>query len=81
LEGCRVRTEQPFTKSVDARVEVCFQMLGLPFQLAGTTRQIVDAHTVEIQFLEISRRKREELAQVIEELQELKARKQAASKG
>jgi hypothetical protein len=70
LERCRVRTDQPFTKAIDIRVEVCFQMLGLPFQLAGMTRKIEDPHTVEIQFLEMSRRKGEELAQVIEELQE-----------
>jgi len=81
LEGCKIRTEAPFTKAMEIRVEVCFQMLGLPFQLAGLTKEILDTHTVEIQFLEISRRKREELAQVIEELEELRIKKQAADKG
>jgi len=68
LEGCSVRTGALFTGGQDVRVEVLFRLQGLPFQLAGVTASMLDRDTVDIRFLEMSRRKREELSQVIDEL-------------
>jgi c-di-GMP-binding flagellar brake protein YcgR len=70
MGGCWVKTKERFGGELQARVEVCFQMLGLPFQLLGVTKVTKDKYTVEVEFLEMSRRKQEELTQVLEELRE-----------
>ena len=70
MRGCSVRTVQRFGGELQSRVEVCFQMVGLPFQLLGVTKTSRDNYTVDIEFLEMSRRKQEELAQVLQELRE-----------
>jgi hypothetical protein len=70
LEGCCLHTAEPFVAGIHARVEVDFQMRGLPFLLAGVTEDVRNKKTVDIRFLEISFRKRQELADLIEELRE-----------
>ncbi|MGH9606006.1 MAG: PilZ domain-containing protein [Terracidiphilus sp.] len=67
-DGCRLKSEDPVLCSLQARVELSFQMRGLPFQLAGVTSAFLDENTVDVRFLEMSGRKREELSQVLEEL-------------
>ena len=74
LEGCNVRTAQPFPLGIHVRVELNFHMRGLPFQLAGVTHDLSDKHIVAIRFLEMSRRKQGELGQVIDELKEARER-------
>jgi len=61
---------QPFHVRENARSEVDFHLRGLPFRLPGTTVQMHDERIVEIRFSQMSRRKREDLAQVILELAE-----------
>ena len=73
-EGCTVRTGEPFPGGLNDHVELSFCILGLPFQLAGVTAVLLDQHNVDIRFLVMSRRKREELRQVLEELREAKER-------
>jgi hypothetical protein len=51
-------------------VEVGFQMRGLPFRLVGVIENVRDRNTIDIRFLEVSYRKRVELAELIEELRE-----------
>lgn len=68
-EGCCLRTSRPYIGGVYLRVEVDFQMRGLPFRLGGVVEDVHDKSTIDIRFLEMSPRKREELAEVIEELQ------------
>jgi hypothetical protein len=70
LEGCRFRTAEPFGVGVHIRVEVEFQICGLPFRLAGVIEDVPEKHIVVIRFLEMSFRKRKELAEAIQELQE-----------
>jgi hypothetical protein len=76
LEGCCFQTAESFVAGIRARVEVDFQMRGLPFLLAGVTEEVRDKKTVDIRFLEMSYRKRQELADLIEELRE-EAKKQS----
>jgi hypothetical protein len=76
LEGCTLRTVRPFTLGIYVRAEVSFHVRGLVFQLAGVSQEIYDKCTVGFRFLDVSRRKREELEQVIEELRAAKAKRQ-----
>jgi hypothetical protein len=77
LDGCSVRTAAPYAWKLHLRVEVIFHMRGLPFQLAGVTSTVHDRRTAGIHFTEMSHRKREELAQVIDELIDIsKAKKE-----
>jgi hypothetical protein len=69
LEECSFRASAPFVAGIHIRVEVDFQMRGLPFRLAGVTEAIHDQRTIGIRFLDMSCRKRAELAELIEELQ------------
>jgi len=75
LEGCTLRMVRPFTLGIYVRVEVSFHVRGLVFQLAGVSQEIYDKSTVGFRFLDVSRRKREELEQVIEELRAAKEKK------
>jgi hypothetical protein len=68
MEGCGIQTLEPYTLGIHTRVEVCFQMRGLPFQLAGVVQTIFDAHCVGVEFSPLSNRKREELTQLIDEI-------------
>ncbi|MGA2169293.1 MAG: PilZ domain-containing protein [Terracidiphilus sp.] len=66
--GCMVGMNQPFARGTRVRVEVEFQMRGLHFRLGGVTNAIHDKRTVEILFLDMSRRRQGDLTQVISEL-------------
>jgi c-di-GMP-binding flagellar brake protein YcgR len=78
LNGCCIRTDARYTLGIYRRVEVELRIEGLPFRLAGVTQSLHDAHRVGIRFLNVSDRKREQLALFIEELGEfLKARRAA----
>ncbi|HEY6487698.1 MAG: PilZ domain-containing protein [Terracidiphilus sp.] len=70
LGGCALRTVDPFVLGIYRRVEVEFQIEGLPFRLAGVTQSIHDQRTLGIRFLNLSERKREQLLQLIEEMEE-----------
>ena len=72
LEGCTLRMVRPFNLGIYVRVEVSFHVRGLMFRLAGVSQEILDKCTVGFRFLDVSRRKREELEQVIEELRAAK---------
>jgi coenzyme F420-reducing hydrogenase gamma subunit len=52
-------------------------MRGLPFLLVGIIEDVSNQRTVDIRFIEVSYRKREELAELIEELRE-EAEKQSS---
>jgi PilZ domain len=77
MGGCRIRTNLPFPLGVFRRVETQFRIEGLPFRLAGVTQAIYDPFNVGIRFLNISDRMREQLAQLIEEIKELRERERA----
>ena len=66
--GCRIQTQRPIKVGIFCRVEIEFRVEGLPVRLAGVTQAIYDEFNVGIRFLEVSGRKREQLAQIIEEI-------------
>lgn len=68
--GCRIRTDKRFPVGIYRRVETEFRIDGLPFRLGGVTQAIYDPFNVGIRFLDMSDRKREQLLQLIEEIQE-----------
>jgi c-di-GMP-binding flagellar brake protein YcgR len=74
LNGCQFRTEDCFPLGIRSRVEIEFQLDGLPFRLAGVTQSIHKRHKVGVQFLSVSERKRAQLVELIAEIKEIKAR-------
>jgi len=72
LGGCRIRTDERFPVGIYTRVETEFRLQGLPFRLGGVIQAVHDQHTVGIRFLDVSSRKREQVEQLIEEIEELK---------
>ncbi len=79
LTGCLMRLFHPKALRLKVQAEVSFHMQGLPFRLAGITREMHDKRTVEIQFSQMSMRSRDDLNQVILELIERSDRKKLAS--
>ncbi len=72
LGGCRIRTDERFPVGIYTRIETEFRLEGLPFRLGGVIQAIHDRHNVGIRFLDMSGRKREQLEQLIEEIEEAK---------
>jgi hypothetical protein len=70
LGGCRLRTESRFNVGIYVRVETEFYLRGLPFRLAGVSQVVIDKNTVGIRFLDLSERKREQLLELIAEIEE-----------
>jgi c-di-GMP-binding flagellar brake protein YcgR len=66
--GCRIRCDELFPVGIYTRVETEFRIEGLPFRLGGVVQAIHDRHTVGIRFLDMSSRKREQLEQLVEEI-------------
>jgi hypothetical protein len=72
LEGCTLRVVRPFNLGIYVRVEISLHVRGLILQFAGVSQEIHDKHTVAFRFLDVSRRRGEELMQVIEEMRAAK---------
>ena len=70
IGGCRIRTTEKFPVGIYTRVETEFQLHGLPFRLGGVIQAIHDRSTVGIRFLDMSQRKRDQVAELIEEMDE-----------
>jgi hypothetical protein len=70
LGGCRIRTAERFPVGIYTRVEMEFQLQGLPFRLAGVIQAIHGRDLVGIRFLDVSQRKREQVAELIDEIVE-----------
>lgn len=71
LGGCRIRCARPFPVGIYTRVEVEFRIEGLSLRLAGVVQAIHDRETVGIRFLDVSQRKSDQLAQLMEELKDV----------
>jgi hypothetical protein len=67
-DGCLIHLARPVQVRMKAQVEVDFRLRGLSFLLPGTTKEMHGDRMLEIRFAEMSRRKREDLSQVILEL-------------
>ena len=72
--GCRIRTDDRFPVGIYTRVETEFLLEGLPFRLGGVIQAVHDRdrRLVGIRFLDVSARKREQLKQLIEEIEEMR---------
>ncbi|MGP8269874.1 MAG: PilZ domain-containing protein [Terracidiphilus sp.] len=80
LSGCRVRADEKLPVGIYTRVETEFRLGGLPFRLGGVIQAVQDRdrRNVGIRFLDVSARKREQLEQLIEEIEELRVRQAKA---
>jgi c-di-GMP-binding flagellar brake protein YcgR len=78
LGGCRIRTDERFPVGIYTRVETEFHLEGLPFRLGGVIQAIQDRHNVGIRFLDMSERRREQVHQLMEEIEEMKQRQKPA---
>ncbi len=80
LSGCRIRTDEKFPVGIYTRVETEFRLGGLPFRLGGVIQAVHDRdrRNVGIRFLDVSTRKRGQVEQLIEEIEELRVRQAQA---
>jgi hypothetical protein len=69
-EGCDFLLSEPYAGSYSSRVEIEFKMRGLPFRLGGSMEATGDPRIVAIRFIDISARKRDEVAQLVEEIRQ-----------
>ena len=69
--GCRIHTDERFPVGIYTRVETEFQLQGLPFRLIGVIQAVYDQQRqiVGIRFLDMSARKREQVEQLIKEME------------
>jgi hypothetical protein len=74
LGGCRIRTDDRFPVGIYRRVETEFTFDGLAFRLAGVVQSLHDKFTVGIRFLDMSARKRDQLSDLIAEIDEMLGR-------
>jgi c-di-GMP-binding flagellar brake protein YcgR len=68
LGGCRVRTKERFPVGIYTRVEIEFRMQGQLVRLGGVIQAIYGRHEVGVRFLDVSLRKLNQLAELIEEM-------------
>lgn len=72
LGGCSIRSDERFPVGIYRRIEVGFTLDGLPFRLPGVIQSVHDRFTVGIRFLDVSDRKREQLQELIGEIEEMR---------
>ncbi len=70
LGGCRIKTAEKFPVGIYTRIETEFQLHGLPFRLGGVIQAIHDRNTVGIRFLDMSQRKKDQVAELVAEIEE-----------
>jgi hypothetical protein len=68
-DGCRLRTGSPFVAGVRIRVEVAFHIRGIAFRFSGVSTWTLDKHVVGIHFVDVPLRRRDELAEVLSEVE------------
>jgi len=73
VSGCRIRTDERFPVGIYIRVEIEFILQGLPFRLGGVTQAIHNRYNVGIRFLDLSERKRQQVLDLIEEIEQMRA--------
>jgi hypothetical protein len=81
LSGCCIRTDERFPVGIYTRVETEFRYQGLPFRLGGVIQAIHDRNTVGIRFLDLSQRKREQVLDLIGEIDQMRAAHPSGAEG
>ena len=69
--GCRIKTAEKFPVGIYTRIETEFKLHGLPFRLGGVIQAIHDRNTVGIRFLDLSQRKKDQIAELVAEIEDL----------
>jgi c-di-GMP-binding flagellar brake protein YcgR len=80
LGGCRIWTESRFLVGIYTRVEAEFYVCGQPFRLGGVIQATHDRQQVGIRFLDMSDRKREQVEQLVQELEEMRGSENSRSR-
>jgi hypothetical protein len=70
LSGCGICTDECFPVGIYTRVETEFHLRGLPFRLGGVIQAIRDRKMVGIRFLNLSERKRQQVLELIDEIEQ-----------
>ena len=73
MGGCRIHTVERFPLGIYTRVEIEFRLQGLPLLLGGVVQAIHGRNEVGIRFLDVSARKREDLTELIAEIEECRS--------
>jgi len=81
ITGCRIRTDEHFPVGIYTRVETEFRLEGLPFRLGGVIQSIHDRNNVGIRFLDLSERKREQVLELIDEIEQMRVAQPAGAAG
>lgn len=76
--GCQFRTDDCFPMGVYRRAEIEFQLDGLPFRLACVTQSLHKRNRVGVRFIDMSERKREQLVELITEMEALLAKERVS---
>jgi hypothetical protein len=71
--GCRLRAKGRFIAKPQLLVEITFTIRGLPMMLRGTIQWTQGEDTFGVRFLEMSSRRREDLNEVLAEIEEFEA--------
>jgi c-di-GMP-binding flagellar brake protein YcgR len=80
LGGCRIWTESRFLVGIYTRVEAEFYVCGQAFRLGGVIQATQDRQQVGIRFLDMSDRKREQVEQLMQEIEEMRGSESARSR-
>jgi c-di-GMP-binding flagellar brake protein YcgR len=81
MGGCRIETQKEFRAGIDVRVEVSFKVNGLLLRFNGITQWTDGRRLVGIRFVDVTSRRRDELAEILCEVEQdnaVKAAEQAA---
>lgn len=70
LGGCRIRTARKFPLGIYTRVETEFSVDGIPLRLGGVVQAVYPHCQIGIRFLEMTERKRLQVAELIGEMRE-----------
>jgi len=74
LGGCRIRTDELFPQGIYTRVDLEFRLEEQPFRLSGVIQHIQDRRFAGIRFMDLSDGKKEQLEQLIREVEEMSGR-------
>ena len=72
LSDCRIRTDERIPVGIYSHVETVFDLRGFPFRLRGILQAMRDRYTVEIEFLDFSEHKRQQVLELMGELEEIR---------
>lgn len=70
VQGCSIAADKKIPLLPHERVEVHLHLHGLTVQLAGIVRHMENNERVGIEFTDVSKRKAEQITQLIEEIEE-----------